>query len=191
MQISVIATSVATKMNKSNKPYQELEVTLKNLTFNKVESKKLFSFGAQEGAFKALSGAKQGDVFEVTVVKNPAGFNDWTSCVQAAPGSVSEQTSAASSMHTTPAGSINTGGKSVQVKSTYETSEERAIKQRYIIKQSSLSGAINLLTVGAKSPPTIASVLALADSLVAYVMETPEQVVKQDLFNMPNDVEVE
>jgi len=187
MQIQVIATSVATKMNKSNKPYQELEVTYKNLTFNKVESKKCFSFGAQEGAFKALSGAKQGDVFEVTVVKNAAGFNDWTSCVQAAPGSVVP-------VHPqTDLGSINqpaTGGKSVQVKSTYETPEERAIKQRYIIKQSSLSGAINLLTVGAKSPPATETVLALADALVAYVMETPEAVVKKDLFDMPDDVEV-
>jgi len=46
-------------------------------------------------------------------------------------------------------------------------------------------------TVGAKSPPTVEAVLALADTLVAYVMETPEQTVKKDLFDMPNDVEVE
>jgi hypothetical protein len=189
MQISVIATSVATKINKANKPYQELEVTYKNLTFNKVESKKCFSFGAQEGAFKALSGAKQGDVFEVTVVKNAAGFNDWTACVQAAPGTeVAAQNNQTGAIM--GAGSINAGGKSVQVKSTYETPEERAIKQRYIIKQSSLSGAINLLTVGAKSPPATEAVLALADTLVAYVMETPEQVVQGDLFKMENDVEV-
>jgi hypothetical protein len=170
-------------MSKANKPYQQLEVTFKNNTFGKTESKKLMPFGAQEGAFKALSGAKQGDVFEVTVVKNAAGFNDWTACVQAAPGTTVE------TPHPGPtaAGSIN---KSVQVKSTYETPEERAIKQRYIIKQSSLSGAINLLTVGAKSPPTVEAVLALADTLVAYVMETPEAVAKQDLFKMDNDVEV-
>jgi len=141
-------------------------------------------FGAQEGAFKALSGAKQGDVFEVTVVKNAAGFNDWTACVQAAPGSVETTL-------TTPVATGSINNKTVQVKSTYETPEERAIKQRYIIKQSSLSGAINLLTVGAKSPPTVEAVLALADTLVAYVMETPEQTVKKDLFDMPNDVEVE
>jgi hypothetical protein len=185
MNITVLVTSITTLMSKANKPYQQLEVTFKNNTFGKTESKKLMPFGAQEGAFKALSGAKQGDVFEVTVVKNAAGFNDWTACVQAAPGSVETTL-------TTPVatGSINTGGKSVQVKSTYETPEERAIKQRYIIKQSSLSGAINLLTVGAKSPPTVEAVLALADTLVAYVMETPEQVVQGDLFKMENDVEV-
>jgi hypothetical protein len=73
MQIQVLSTSVVTLMSKANKPYQQLEVAFKNLTFGKVESKKLMPFGAQEGAFKALSGAKQGDVFEVTVVKNAAG----------------------------------------------------------------------------------------------------------------------
>lgn len=186
MQIQVLSTSVVTLMSKANKPYQQLEVAFKNLTFGKVESKKLMPFGAQEGAFKALSGAKQGDVFEVTVVKNAAGFNDWTACVQAAPDSTPEV--ATGSINA--AGNNITGGKSVQVKSTYETPEERAIKQRYIIKQSSLSGAINLLTVGAKSPPTVEAVLALADSLVAYVMETPEQTVQGDLFKMENDVEV-
>jgi len=177
---------VVTLISKANKPYQQLEIAFKNLTFGKIESKKLMPFGAQEAAFKALSGAKQGDVFEVTVVKNAAGFNDWTSCVQAAPGTeVAAQSNMAGAIM--GAGSIN---KSVQVKSTYETPEERAIKQRYIIKQSSLSGAINLLTVGAKSPPATETVLALADALVAYVMETPEAVVKKDLFDMPDDVEV-
>ena len=188
MQIQVLSTSVVTLMSKANKPYQQLEVAFKNLTFGKIESKKLMPFGAQEGAFKALSGAKQGDVFEVTVVKNAAGFNDWTSCVQAAPGTTPDVTAQSNTAGAIMgAGSIN---KSVQVKSTYETPEERAIKQRYIIKQSSLSGAINLLTVGAKSPPTVEAILALADTLVAYVMETPEAVVKKDLFDMPDDVEV-
>ena len=186
MQIQVLSTSVVTLMSKANKPYQQLEVAFKNLTFGKVESKKLMPFGAQEGAFKALSGAKQGDVFEVTVVKNAAGFNDWTACVQAAPGSINEAPAGAAVGTPT---AIN--NKSVQVKSTYETPEERVIKQRYIIKQSSLSGAISLLTVGAKSPPTVEAVLALADTLVAYVMETPEQTIQGDLFKMENDVEVE
>lgn len=183
MQISVIATSVATKMNKANKPYQELEVTLKNLTFNKVESKKLFSFGAQEGAFKALSGAKQGDVFDVVVVKNAAGFNDWTSCVQAAPGSVVE-----TSAPQPQPGSIN---KSVQVKSTYETPAEREAKQRFIIRQSSISAAINSLSVGAKSALTTSAVLNQAQEYFAWVMQNPEEVVKQDILTMDNDIEVE
>jgi len=188
MNITVLVTTITTLMSKANKPYQQLEVTFKNNTFGKTESKKLMPFGAQEGAFKALSGAKQGDVFEVTVVKNAAGFNDWTSCVQAAPGTEVAAQNQSATGAVMGAGSIN--NKTVQVKSTYETPEERAIKQRYIIKQSSLSGAINLLTVGAKSPPTTEAVLALADTLVAYVMETPEAVVKKDLFDMPDDVEV-
>lgn len=188
MQIQVLSTSVVTLMSKANKPYQQLEVAFKNLTFGKVESKKLMPFGAQEGAFKALSGAKQGDVFEVTVVKNAAGFNDWTSCVQAAPGSTSEVATQ---------GSINTagnniaGGKSVQVKSTYETPAEREAKQRFIVRQSSISAAINSLSVGAKSALSTVAVLTQAQEYFDWVMQNPEEVVKQDVFKMPNDMDVE
>jgi len=190
MQISVLATSVATLMNKQGKPYQQLEVSFKNLTFGKVESKKLMPFGAQEGAFKALSGAKQGDVFEVTVVKNAAGFNDWTACVQAAPDAAPQGlNSLAGAIIGT--GSINKG---VQVKSTYETPEERNKKQIYIIRQSSLSNAISTLSCSVKPGADklqVEDVISLAESYYSWVMETPEQTVKKDLFDMPNDVEVE
>ena len=188
MKIQILTTSVSTQIAKSGKPYQQLEVNFKNLTFNKVESKKIMPFGVHESCFKVLSNAQQGDVFEVTVVKNAAGYNDWPTVVAVAPGAVVHDIQAQGSINNTAGNNI--AGKSVQVKSTYETPEERAIKQRYIIKQSSLSGAINLLTVGAKSPPATEAVLALADALVAYVMETPEQAVKGDVFDMPNDVEV-
>jgi len=192
MQIQVLSTSVVTLMSKANKPYQQLEIAFKNLTFGKVESKKLMPFGAQEAAFKALSGAKQGDVFEVTVVKNAAGFNDWTSCVQAAPGSiipVHPQTDLGSINNA--AGNNIVGGKSVQVKSTYETPAEREAKQRFIIRQSSISAAINSLSVGAKSALTTSAVLNQAQEYFDWVMQNPEEVVKQDVFQMPNDMDVE
>jgi len=189
MQIQVLSTSVVTLMSKANKPYQQLEIAFKNLTFGKVESKKLMPFGAQEGAFKALSGAKQGDVFEVTVVKNTAGFNDWTSCVQAAPGT---EVAAQNNGVLAGAGSINIPqSKSVQVKSTYETPAEREAKQRFIIRQSSISAAINSLSVGAKSALATSAVLNQAQEYFDWVMQNPEEVVKQDVFQMPNDMDVE
>lgn len=184
MQISILNVQSTTQTAKSGKPYQQLEVAYKNLTFSgKIESKKLMPFGAQKAAFDALANAQAGAVFEVTVVKNDAGYNDWTAIVQAPPGA------AAASPQAAP-GSINKGN-TVQVKSTYETPEERAKKQIYIIRQSSISSAVDTLTAGAKSPPTSEAILALAQTYYDWVMQSPEAAVKQDMFDIPNDLEVE
>jgi len=184
MQISILNVQSTTQIAKSNKPYQQLEVAYKNLTFSgKIESKKLMPFGAQKAAFDALANAATGSVFEVTVVKNDAGYNDWTAISQAVPGSPAPQA----------VGSINkpTQGNAVQVKSTYETPEERAKKQVYIIRQSSLSAAIGSLSVGAKSALKASDVIAVAEEYYAWVMQSPEQAVKQDTFDLPNDIDVE
>ncbi len=189
MQISILAVQSSTQPTKTpGKTYQQLEVTYKNLTFNKVESKKLMPFGAQKAAFDALGNAQPGSVFEVTVVKNAAGYNDWTAVTQAPPGSA-QVMQQGGSINTAP-GKL-TGGNSVQVKSTYETPEERAKKQIYIIRQSSLSGAINMLSVGAKSTPKTSDVISVAQELFDWVMQSPQDAVKQDLFEVENDLEVE
>ncbi len=57
-------------------------------------------------------------------------------------------------------------------RSTYETPEERAKKQVYIVRQSSLSVARDNLAVGAKSPPDAESIIALARKFEAYVFDT-------------------
>lgn len=56
--------------------------------------------------------------------------------------------------------------------STFETPEERAKKQVYIVRQSSISNAISLLTTGAKVPPATSAVIALAKELEAYVFDS-------------------
>lgn len=184
MNITILSVQTTTQTAKSGKPYQQLEVAFKNNTFGKVESKKIMPFGAQKAAFDALANAPTGAVFEVTVVKNDAGYNDWTAISQAVPGSPAPQA----------VGSINnakpTAGNAVQVKSTYETPIEREAKQRFIVKQSSIGSAIELLSVGAKSPPTVESVLDTAQKFYSWVMSSPEQEVKQDVFELPNDMEV-
>ena len=179
MNITILSVQTTTQTAKSGKPYQQLEVAFKNNTFGKVESKKIMPFGAQKAAFDALANAATGAVFEVTVVKNDAGYNDWTAISQAVPGSPAPQA----------AGSINkpTAGNAVQVKSTYETADERAKKQVYIIRQSSLSAAIGSLSVGAKSALKASDIIAVAEEYYAWVMQSPPDAVKQDLFDVPND----
>ncbi len=184
MQISVLSVQSSTQTAKSGKPYQQLEVAYKNLTFQgKIESKKLMPFGANKAAFDALANASVGSVFEVAVVKNDAGYNDWTSVTQAPPGSVI----GAGSINTQAGNQKATASNVTQVKSTYETPAERAQKQIYIVKQSSIGSAIELLSIGAKSPPAVDAVLDTAQKLYDWVMASPEQQVKQDLFDVPND----
>jgi hypothetical protein len=183
MNITILSVQTTTETAKSGKPYQQLQVAFKNNTFGKVESKKIMPFGAQKAAFDALANAPTGAVFEVTVVKNDAGYNDWTAVTATPPGSIVP----------VPPGSINkpTMGQTTQVKSTYETPAERAQKQIYIVKQSSIGSAIELLSVGAKSPPTVDAVLDTAQKLYGWVMSSPDQEVKQDVFDVPNDVDVD
>ncbi len=167
MKISVLTVE---KNTPPGKKYVVAEVRYKNLTFGKVESKKIFSFGAQEQAFKALGDAKAGDVFEVEVKKNDQGYNDWVKVVQAPPGG-GEQTSVANA----PAPRTN---------NSWESAEERAKKQVLIVKQSSLSSAIAALSVGAKTTPPPELIIKTAQAFTDWV--TSEKTV--DLFSVPNDL---
>lgn len=164
MQIQIIATSVETKPTAKGS-YQQLEVTYKNLSYQgKVESKKLMSFGANASAFKVLAEAATGSQWEVTVVKNAQGYNDWPSVApssQAPAGATSPQTGAQA--RTQPG----------QTRSTYETPEERAQRQIYIIRQSSISSAVATLSVGAKSVKP-EDVLDVAKQYENYVFDVKD-----------------
>ncbi len=157
MQIQIIATSVETKPTTKGS-YQQLEVTYKNLTYQgKVESKKLMSFGANAAAFKALAEAPAGSQWEVTVVKNDKGYNDWTTVVAS--------TGAAAPPQAAVAAKTQLGARS-----TYETPEERAQRQVLIVRQSSLSAAVSTLAVGAKAVKPD-DVIAVAKQYENYVFD--------------------
>jgi len=156
MQIQIVTTTTTTKPT-ARGSYQELEVVYKNLTFQgKVESKKIMSFGAGASSFTTLSTASGGSVWDVTVVKNDKGYNDWTTCVPSTGAAEASPAAAATKANPTP-------------RSTYETPEERAQRQVLIVRQSSLSSAIATLAVGAKLAPKPAEVIAVAQAYEAYV----------------------
>lgn len=116
--------------------------------------------------FETMKNAKQGDVFEVTTSK-VGEYTQWTSATK------SEGDTAAAPTKSAPASAV---------RSTYETPEERATRQRLIVRQSSLGHAIEILTTGAKTPPDPSDVETLADRFVAYVYQAP------DLFKEDNDI---
>jgi len=116
------------------------------------------------GAFTTLSKAGAGSTWEITVVKNAQGYNDWTS-VAASDGAQAA----------TPAPSaINSPKAAVGApRSTYETPEERAQRQVLIVRQSSLNVALGTLSVGAKTIKPD-DVIALAKVYENYVFDVKD-----------------
>lgn len=167
MLIQILNVTKTSAMSKANKPYEVLDIAFKNLTFQgKVEGKKLMPFGANANAFNTLKNATGGN-YEITVVKNDAGYNDWTNAVPAdssAPAPTNEvyQPKAAVSNQAAPA-RVN----------TFETPEERAKKQVYIVRQSSISASVAALSVGSKNPPKANDVIDYAKQLEAFVFGIP------------------
>lgn len=170
MRIEVIKVEVESKGK-----YSTLNVTYKGPD-GKVESKKLVSFGPASDAFKVLKDASSDDVFEVKSekiknVKDDTEYWYWTEAVVI--GKVDSVVAGSNKIGTTTP------------RSTYETPEERARKQVYIVRQSSITAALGLLTLqGAKDVDTD-DVLAYARQFESYVFDT-----KVDKgFNLP-DIEV-
>lgn len=185
MQVNIKVISVENTFVPTAKGgYNKLEVAYKNLESNKVESKILMSFGLTAGAYKALADAKANDTFSIVSEKKPGAdgkeYWTWLSATQAAPGTMPEPTNQAKQATGFP------------VKNTYETPEERAKKQVYIVKQSSLSNAIALLNADGKNTITGGKkyskedVFALAQELTDWVFEQP-QVKAPTLAEMPDD----
>lgn len=176
IQIKVISVEVSTQKTQKGS-YDIAEVTYKNLTFqDKVEAKKVVSFNHKE-VFNTLKHAAQGAVFTVQRVKNDAGYWDWVSLGDDEPAGTATSTAS--------------GGKTMaSPKSTYETPEERAKKQVYIVRQSAINAAIATLKTDKKNP-TPDEVLELASHYEGYVFGIePASGVKAAMPELPDDDDV-
>lgn len=162
MKIEIVAISEEQKTGTNGKSYTQLEVVYKN-DQGAAQTKKIMSF-TNPGVFKALKEAKSKDILDVTAVKNEkSGYWDWTAVNKG--GNDSTQT-----------------GNTKVVGSNYETREERQQRQVYIIRQSSVASAVNLLTTNAKSTPSVDEVIEVARKIESYVFST-------DVFDIKDDVD--
>lgn len=158
MIIQIVAVEVGSAKSKAGKDYEFVEVTYKNKSFqDKVESKKHNQYG-DKNVFNTLKSAKNGDVFTITRNKDDNGFWQWI-------GIDAGANSTPSSAPSKSGAPINT---TVAPKSNYETSEERAKRQVYIIKQSSLSTAVAALKTDKKAL-SADEIIDFAKVLEAYV----------------------
>ena len=136
-----------------------------NTSEGKSEKKNVMSFTNKE-LYATLSAAKQGEVYDVQLGKNDKGYWEFTSATKATSTAGAKPTAATASP-----------------KSTYETPEERAIRQLYIIRQSNINAAISLLSVGSKGLK-VNEVLEVAKTLENYVFgktETSVYLMEEDL----------
>ena len=177
MKIKVIAVEVANAKTKNGKDYQFLEVAYKNISFdNKTESKKIMPFGAKE-VFNTLKAAEAGDVFTLLREKDNDGYWQW---VGISAGDVELDTTDTKA----PAGAAPKAAPAQAAKSTFETPEERAIKQVYIVRQSSISAAIDTLKTDKKNP-SVDEVLAVAKQYEDYVFGKDKAVAAPAKVNVP------
>jgi hypothetical protein len=164
----------STKASSNGRSYQEIEITYKTEN-GQVSNKKLMSF-SNPSVFNHIKGLAKGEVVNVTTVKNAKGFWDWTGIGNEGDAPAATQSKPA----TAQAGGRVTG-------SNYETKEERAARQILIVRQSSLSSAVELLGAG----NSVADVIATAKQFEAYVFGPDANPTKEVNFDdMEDDIPV-
>lgn len=160
MIIKIIDVEVNSAMTKTNKPYEFLEVAYKNMSFQeKAETKKVMPFGSKE-VLDVLKKATKGEVYTILREKDDAGYWQW---IGISSGEVQMETTQQAAA---PAKAVAAG---TPTKSTFETPDERAKKQVYIIRQSSLGHAIDTLKTDKKNP-TPEEVIPIAQLYVDWVL---------------------
>lgn len=166
MLIEIIDVSAPTPVKK----YFTVEVAYKSN--GKVQAKKLVSYSYPQ-AFKDIQSFKRGDLVEVTTVKEGE-FWQWTAVAKGAEAVPAEAPRDFKKETTT-------------VKSNYETSEERAARQVLIVRQSSLSAALNYLELVKNTKVTAKDVMRLADEFTDWVFNK-ERVDEVPAFDIESDI---
>ena len=170
LTIEIVANPVNT-IPTAKGSYQVIELAYKNKSFqDKLEGKKVMSF-TNKDVFAALQKASFGDVFNVERVKNDKGFWDWTAVSTG--GMASGVQSPAPANSSGASSSIVKG--TVTPKSNYETTEERAARQVLIVRQSSISSAVEFAV--ANKIKDAQDVIAIAKEFEAYVFGKEEEPV--------------
>lgn len=176
MQIKIINVAVTTMPAKGKgRPYSQAEVVYKNER-DEPKTWKLVSF-ANPQVFEMLKDAKMNDTFEITVTKQGE-FNQWVAA------SKSDGTVVADVREGFGKEGSKAESAAPKYTSTYETPAERAVKQRLIVRQSSLAQAIEYYKHPTLSEANVVEedVIRIAETFADWVFQEP------DLFDQMDDV---
>jgi hypothetical protein len=159
MQITVqnVQTQTISKGGKS-RPYGEAKVEYLNER-GETKTWTLRSF-TNPSVFKTITESPAGTTYEIVTTKNDRDFTEWASATRVA---------GTSNGATPPA----KGTPVAATRSTYETPEERAVRQRLIVRQSSLSNAIEVQKASG-SAISLPELLSLAEDFHEWVYKQEE-----------------
>lgn len=176
MLIEVVNVNVSTQPTAKGS-YQIADVAYKNKSFqDKLEGKKVMSFTNKE-VFDTLTKAQFGEIYTITRVKNDKGYWDWVAASNDDSAGV-----AASPVSAAPAAGHTVAPRNVATpapKSNYETAEERAARQVLIVRQSSVSSAVELAVAAKVKDPQ--EVIAIARQFEDFVFGR----VAEDVADLP------
>ena len=145
MNITIISASVEDKGK-----YSLVDLAYKTAE-GKVEGRKVVSFGDSAPAYEVLKSAQQGESYDIKMVKGEKYWN-WVQATK-----MDGSTPMVSKTNSAPS------------KGNYETPPERAERQVYIIRQSSLSTAVQFLNQNKKGYD-LQELINTAKSLQDWVM---------------------
>lgn len=139
------------------------------------KQKVIMSF-ANPAVYDTIKKLNGGETMDVSFVEGDTKYYNWASVKVVGDASEAPQKAG---------GELKSAGPTQgTARSTYETPEERARKQVYIIKQSCLAQAAAYSSLRSDGYPTVQEHIELAQKLVDWVLDEP----KQDVFNHPNDL---
>lgn len=128
-------------------------------------TQKIFSF-ANPQVFADVQKVENGETIEVTLAKDDKGYTNWSK--------ISRGGAEQASNNSAPTAAPQAQGKVLG--SNYETKEERAVRQVYIVKQSSLERAIQYLG-GATTGATKEEILETAQQFTDWVLDSQAPVL--------------
>ena len=143
------------ELEKSPKGYTATNISYKTED-GKVKSMKVLPFSEpQKAVAEAFASAASGDVYDVQLAKNDRGYWEFAAATKTG------------AKESAPAAKGSTGAS----KGGWETPEERAARQVMIVRQSSVSSAVNYAS---QLPnPTVERVIEVAKQFEAYVLSQP------------------
>ncbi len=172
MRIQLTSKSGVTTKEGKFKPYQEIDIEFQDLDDGRAKKKHLVSFNFK--SFDKIVEAGIGSSWQVntTPSKKDPQYVDW---IDATPITVEARGEGSNGSANDPA-KYTPGEVHKPYKSTYETPEERAKKQVYIVRQSSIGHAIAYCELTKQSLSAF-QICDVAKVFEAYVfgVQKPEQ----------------
>jgi hypothetical protein len=157
-KITVIRSTKTT----AEKGYPIVELAYKT-DDGKTKGMKIFGFGAQKEVAAVAGAAQTGDVLEAVFQQNQKGYWEFASLKNTGEAQPTPAVGGSS-------GNVSGGASGGSRGGNWETSEERAQRQVMIVRQSSLSTAVQFMEV-AKIKPTPDDVINTAKIFEAYVLD--------------------